>query len=193
MAQSRQQKGEVFVPSIPDQLTEGDEIEITSEEPLYLQNPDLTWEAYSTALEEEFASKKDQKKNDAEMPASVYAPILKLSKTSIELDLPSIPSGPMFLILSINGDKIQIERRMRARSAILEGRCANPLLGLLIEEGGTLPDIQRVTKLKPLTSFVREKIFKHDPTPKQIEAIDVALNTRTSLLFRGHRVQENNC
>jgi superfamily I DNA/RNA helicase len=174
-----------FVSSIPDQLTEGDEIEITSEEPLYLKNPDLTWEAYSKALEEEFATKKDQKKNDAEMPASVYAPILKLSKTSIELDLSSIPSDQMFLILSINGDKIQIERRMRARSAILEGRCANPLLGLLIEEGGTLPDIQRVTKLKPLTSFVREKIFKHDPTPKQIEAIDIALNTPDIALVQG--------
>jgi superfamily I DNA and/or RNA helicase len=174
-----------FVLSIPDQLTEGDEIEITSEEPLYLQNPDLTWEAYSTALEEEFASKKDQKKNDAEMPASVYAPILKLSKTSIELDLPLIPSGPMFLILSINGDKIQIERRMRARSAILEGRCANPLLGLLIEEGGTLPDIQRVTKLKPLTSFVKEKIFKHPPTDRQVEAIDIALNTPDIALIQG--------
>jgi hypothetical protein len=95
----------------------------------------------------------------------------------------------MFLILSINGDKIQIERRMRARSAILEGRCANPLLGLLIEEGGILPDIQRVTKLKPLTSFVKEKIFRHEPTPKQTEAIDVALNTRILRLFRGLREQ----
>ena len=174
-----------FVPSIPDQLTEGDEIEIASEEPLYLKNPDLTWESYSKALEEEFATKMDQKKNDVEMPASVYAPILKISKTSIELDLPSIPSGQMFLILSINGDKIQIERRMRARSAILEGRSANPLLGLLIEEGGTLPDIQRVTKLKPLTSFVKEKIFKHPPTDRQEEAIDVALNTPDIALIQG--------
>lgn len=174
-----------FVPSIPDQLTEGDEIEITSEEPLYLKNPDLTWEAYSEALGEEFVTKKDQKKNDAEIAASVYAPILKLSKTSIELDLPSIPSGQMFLILSINGDKIQIERRMRARSAILEGRCANPLLGLLIEEGGMLPDIQRVSNLASLTPFVRKKIFKHDPTPNQIKAIDVALNTPDIALIQG--------
>lgn len=174
-----------FVSSIPDQLAEGDEIEITSEEPLYLKNSDLAWKAYSKALEEDFASKKDQKKNNAKMPASVYAPILTLTKTSIELDLPSIPSGPMFLILSINGDKIQIERRMRARAAILEGRCANPLLGLLIEEEGTLPDIQRVTKLKPLTSFVKEKIFKHPPTDSQVEAIDVALNTPDIALIQG--------
>lgn len=175
-----------FVSSIPEQLTEGDEIEITSEEPLYLQNPDLTWEAYSKALEEEFTSKKDQRRHgDTKVPASVYARILKLSKTSIELDLQSIPSGQMFLILSIKGDKIQIERRMRARSAILEGRCANPLLGLLIEEGGTLPDIQRVTKLKPLTPFVREKIFKHPPTDRQVEAIGVALNTPDIALIQG--------
>ncbi|GAM10463.1 putative protein [Geobacter sp. OR-1] len=175
-----------FVSSIPDQLNEGDEIEITSEVPLYIKNPNLTWEEYSKALENEFASKKDQKKNVAENnTASVYAPILNLSKTSIELDLPSVPVGQVFLILSINGDKIQIERRMRARSAILEGRCANPLLGLLIEEGGTLPDIQRVTKLKPLTSFVKEKIFKHPPTDRQIEAIDVALNTPDIALIQG--------
>lgn len=174
-----------FVPSIPDQLTEDDKIEITSEEPLYLQNPDLTWEAYSKALEVEFTSKKAQKKNDSKRAASVYASILKLSKTSIELALPLIPSGSKFLILSINGDKIQIERRMRARSAILEGRCANPLLGLLIEEGGILPDIQRVTKLKPLTSFVKEKIFKHPPTERQVEAIDIALNTPDIALIQG--------
>ena len=174
-----------FVSAIPDQLTEGAEIEITSEEPLYLKNPDLTWEEYSKALEEEFTSKKDQKKNDDEKAVSVYAPILKISKTSIELDLPSIPSGQMFLIMSINGDKIQIERRMRARSSILEGRCANPLLGLLIEEGGTLPDIQRVTKLKPLTHFVKEKIFKNPPTDRQVEAIDIALNTPDIALIQG--------
>ena len=175
-----------FVSSIPEQLTEGDEIEVTSEEPLYLKNPELTWAAYSKALEEKFASQKDQKNNEAENNiTSVYAPILKLSKTSIELDLPSIPSAQMFLILSINGDKIQIERRMRTRLAILEGRCANPLLGLLIEEGGTLPDIQRVTKLKPLTSFVKKKIFKHPPTDRQVEAIDIALNTPDIALIQG--------
>lgn len=200
-----------FVSSIPDQLTEGDEIEITSEEPLYLKNPDLTWEAYSKALEEEFKSKssrnkrinkeadidltpveravekekKDHNIDSFRKAESIYAKSISLSRTSIELDLPSIPSGQMFLILSINGDKIQIERRMRARSAILEGRCANPLLGLLIEEGGTLPDIQRVTKLKPLTSFVKEKIFKHPPTDRQVEAIDVALNTPDIALIQG--------
>lgn len=177
-----------FVSSVPDELTEDDEIEITSKEPLYIKNPDLTWEAYSKALEEEFTSKKAQKKDKAENNiASSCARILDISKTgtSIELALSSIPSNDMFLILSINGEKIQVERRMKARSAILEGRSANPLLGLIIEEGGILPNIQRVTKLKPLTPFVKEKIFKHPPTNRQVEAIDIALNTPDIALIQG--------
>ncbi len=199
-----------FVPSIPDQLTENDEIEITSEEPSYLKNPDLTWEAYSEDLEKEIKAKSDNNKrneNSRDNLTSVERKaekslakqknkgqerscerIISLSSRSIELTLLTlshIPAAGMFLILSINGDRIQIERRMQARSAILEGRCANPLLGPLIEEGGTIPDIQRVTKLKPLTPFVKKKIFKHDPTLKQIEAIDVALNTPDIALIQG--------
>ena len=181
-------------------LSVGDEIEVTFEEPLYIKNPDVTWEAYSKVLEEEFEPKKSHKnntkltltekeaesENETNKPLEpVYAPILNITSTSIELDLSSIPSGQMFLILSINGDKIQIERRMRARSAILKGRCANPLLGLLIEEGGILPEIQRVTKLKPLTPFVKKKIFKHPPTDRQVEAIDIALNTPDIALIQG--------
>ncbi len=168
---------------IPDQLSEKDEIEITSkEEPVYLKNPDITWKEYIKDIEAKFAAPKKGAESKSD---SIYAPILKLSKTSIELALSSIPSKQMFLILSINGDKIQIERRMRARAAILEGRSANPLLGLLIEEEGNLPDIQRVPKLKPLSSFVIKKIFKHPPTDKQIEAIDIALNTPDIALIQG--------
>lgn len=178
-----------FVQGIPDGLTETDEIEITSEEPLYLLNPELTWEEYSSALEDERVAKKDQKNNRVDNSASEFASVIGLSttETSIELNFPLPPDDNIqrFLILSINGNKIQIERRMKARSAILEGRCANPLLGLIIEEGGVLPQLQRVTELEPLTSFVREKIFKHNPTDKQIEAIDIALNTPDIALIQG--------
>ena len=169
-----------FVPTLPHQLSEGDEIEITSIEPAYISNPDIDWADYSSVLESEFSLNRSSPNND-----SVYGKIISLSKTSIEINLPAIPAKGMFLILSINGDKIQIERRMKARSAVLEGRSANPLLGLIIEEGGVLPDIQRVTKLKPLTAFVKNKIFSHPPTLKQIEAIDAALNTPDIALVQG--------
>ncbi len=172
--------------TLPDHLSEGDEMEITSEEPLYLRNPDIDWERYSLLMEEEFKSKAEFKAPvDKDINESVFSPIIGITNTSIELALPSKPSVPMFLILSINGDKIQIERRMKARSAIVEGRSANPLLGLIIEEGGVLPNIQRVTKIKPLTPFVKDKIFKQSPTDMQVDAIDIALNTPDIALIQG--------
>ncbi len=210
LAKEKTTKGvKFFVSTVPIQLNEGDELEITVEEPLYLKDSELTWEEYSKALEEQFlsmssvknknkfrseiklttleqmAEENDKEAKNVKNPDPIFANIVHLSKNSIELDLSSIPFDEMFLILSINGDKIQIERRMRARSAILQGRCANPLLGLLIEEGGVLPDIQRVTEIKPLTSFVKDKIFKHPPTERQVEAISVALNTPDIALIQG--------
>jgi DNA polymerase III delta prime subunit len=180
----------LFVSQPPEGVSEGDVLEITSEEPLYIRRPEITWEEYSKVLSEEFKSKKEKRGKEKERDdrqGSLFepAPILSMSKTSIELELQAIPDDGMFLILSINGDKIQIERRMRARAAILEGRSANPLLGLIIEEGGVLPDIQRVTKLKPLTPFVKDKVFKYSPTDRQVEAVSVALNTPDIALIQG--------
>lgn len=176
-----------FVESVPlGYLSVGDELEITLEEPIYIKNRDINWKKYCEIFEDGIKEEKNVKedKND-ESIESIFAPIKALSETTIELDLPSIPNEEMFFILSINGDKIQIERRMKARTAIMTGNSANPLLGLLIEEGGELPNIQRVTKIKPLTSFVRNKIFQHPPTDRQIEAIDIALNTPDIAMIQG--------
>ena len=158
-------------------LSEDDALEITKEDPFYLQNLELSWEYYSKHLEKEL---KNNNKTQTE-----FVKIIKISESSIELMLETPPDKDMFLILSINGDKTQIERRMRARSAIIEGRSANPLLGLIIEDNGELPEVQRTTKLKSLTPFVKNKIFKHDPTRKQKEAIDIALNTPDIALIQG--------
>ena len=185
----------VFSNSIPEGLSEGDELEVTSEEPSFIRDPELTWEEFNRELQNEFESKKsntypsneaqdDSEKEQSEQHTSI-AKVLSISKTSIELNLPSAPPEKSFLVPSINGDKVQIERRMRARTAILEGKSANPLLGLLIEEGGKLPNTQRQSKLKPLTPFVKSKIFKHEPTDKQVEAIEVALNTPDIALIQG--------
>ena len=175
-----------FQEQLSSGLSEGDEMEITSVDPLYFQNPDLTWEQYSNYLEEEFKAKREFSKDTSDNNEPSFATIVNVDSNSLTLDIPAPPSGNgKFLVLSINGDKIQIERRMKARKLILEGRSANPLLGLLIEEGGDIPDIQRITKLKPLTPFVREKIFKHDPTEVQVKAIEIALNTPDIALIQG--------
>jgi superfamily I DNA/RNA helicase len=178
--------------TIPESLSEDDQLELTREAPPYLENPDLTWEQYSAMLEERYKTKaekndetQDVEQNEKEQYRDKSFLVTRIADTSIELaDLDPPPMG-MFLVLSINGEKAQIERRMKARLAIKEGRSANPLLGLVIEEGGILPDIQRVTKIKPITPFVSEKIFKHSPTVRQVEAIDAGLNTPDIALIQG--------
>ena len=169
-------------------LSEGDQLEITSEIPSYIHDKNITWAEYIKTIEASFSSgvqHQGEGKEDRIKP--IFSTIIKLSDKSIVLDIPDIPSSHyLFIILSISGDKVQIERRMKARKLILEGRSANPYLGLLIEENGEIPNIQRIPKkLKPLTPFVKEKIFKHDPTERQKKAIDIALNTPDIVLIQG--------
>lgn len=185
------QNGVMFFLNEPpsDFLTQDDSIELTEEMPVYVQDPEMTWDRYREYVEEkikEYSSGSGNSQgNSSENSRSIPLEILKKSSTSIELKLDAVPSNCKYLVWSTAGERSQIERRMRARTAIIEGRSANPLLGLLIEEGGILPDVQRVSRLKPLTPFVKEKIFKNDPTEKQIEAIDIALNTPDIALIQG--------
>jgi len=170
-------------------LTLDDSIELTDTLPPYVTNSELTWGQYSQLIEDSCKelNQKDRIENNTDPPDSdnLSIQILDIQNGSIELKLDMVPTSGKYIVWSTRGEKTQIERRMKARSAILEGRSANPLLGLLIEEGGTLPDIQRVTKLLPLTPFVKDKIFKNPPTKKQEEAISVSLNTPDIALIQG--------
>ena len=169
--------------SIPSELTDDDSLEITTEEPSYLKNTDLSWNEYSAELELEFKAKTKEFNDDK--TEVISAKIVKIESSSIELALESPPADGHFLVLSINGDTTQVKRRMTARQLICEGRSANPLLGLLIEENGEIPPIQKAKTLKGLTPFVRDKIFKHDPNPAQLTAIEKALNTPDIFLIQG--------
>ena len=166
------------VSSLPEALTENDRLELTDEEPFYLRHPEASWQDYARHLEEQLA---ERQFSSGSQPLK----IINLSAFSISLELQVEPAEGKFLTLSIGGDKTQIERRMQSRKAIIEGRSANPLLGLLIEENGTLPPLRYSSSLKPLTPFVEDKIFRHKPTDKQIKAIDVALNTPDIALIQG--------
>ncbi|AHV95634.1 DEAD/DEAH box helicase [Paenibacillus sabinae] len=171
-----------FVDEVPNKLSMDDKLEVTDEIPVYLKDPDMEWQEYSMHLEQEFKGESQP----SEKEEVVTADIIEIGAKSITLATDAIPEKPTgFLLLSIQGDKAQIKRKLKARKLILEGRSANPLLGLLIEEDGELPDTQRVTKHKPLTPFVKDKIFKHPPTPRQSEAIDIALNTPDIALIQG--------
>ena len=93
-----------------------------------------------------------------------------------------------YLVFSILGDKMQIERRERARDKIKRGKAAIPTLGLILN--GSLENIEKFTdsnldKIVSLTPFVKEKIFKNEPTQKQKEAIEIALNTPDIAVIQG--------
>lgn len=183
-----------FISTYPKELSVDNQVAITDKLPIYVKNPEITWDEYRQLIEEQSQETKDKKKPDSSKDEDKeeknieelgIIPIISISENSIELKLDFIPNNRKYIVWSTKGEQIQIERRMKARSAILEGRSANPLLGLLIEEGGVLPKIQRVTKLAPLTPFVRKKIFGHPPTPKQVEAIEIALNTPDIAIIQG--------
>ena len=164
---------------IPEALGENGQIELTTEIPAYLKDLDMTWDEYCQLLQQ---SKAD---NTASRTTAERTDILKISTHHIELKLGVKPDETLRGILSISGETVQVERRMAARKKILEGASANPLLGLIIEENGGPPVPKRGPGLEPLTPYVREKIFKHDPTEMQVEAIKVALNTPDIALIQG--------
>ena len=175
-----------YLPSdVPASLHIGDELELTNDLPVYIQHKDMTWKEYEKYLED-IHKEDDKEKRSGNKNESFFAVVTNLTSRSIFLDLPAPPDDKdNFLVLSIKGEKIAILRRMNARKLILEGRSANPMIGPLIEEGGQLPGTERVEKIKPLSSFVKNKIFKHPPTKAQERAIEIALNTPDIALIQG--------
>jgi hypothetical protein len=131
--------------------------------------------------EEIFEKHKKERKE-----ASSYFKVLDFEAASVSLTIETenLPSSGT-LILSLAGEIAQIKRRMNARRAILEGRAVNPQLGLIIEEKGKIAPTRPPHKIKPLTAFVRNKVFRNQPTIMQEKAIEVALNTPDIALIQG--------
>ncbi|MDB4542831.1 AAA domain-containing protein [bacterium] len=181
--------------SLPESLTIEDNVEFSDELPIYVSQPNMSWARYRETIEEKHRQKvaqaiqgettrkaKDKVENT---PNQESLRILSIEGNTLELKLDFVPDVGKYIVWSPLGDQTQIERRMRARSAILSGRSANPLLGLIIEENGEIPEVQRVTKIKPLSPLVKTKIFEHPPNVKQVEAINIALNTPDIALIQG--------
>ena len=181
---------------VPENLSVGDELEITKNLPPYLRDPSMEWRAYCELLEEGFKAKGNRKETavrDSGLqlmdPSSVTAKVRALSEHSVtislQVQLPA-PDCGFFLVFSISGDRVQIQRRMEARGRVLEGRSANPMLGMIIEEDGDIPEITKPPKVPALTNFVKSKVFpRTPPTAMQEEAIRVALNTPDIALIQG--------
>lgn len=168
-----------FFDKVPEGLQEDDMLTITDSMPPYILKPDMTWQQYADWLTDKWSN------TDHKKASQIYGKIIEATSKRIRLKMNQVPDQALYLVLSIEGDKVQIDRRMKAREAILYGKSANPLLGLIIESGSQLPTKRPIKRTQPLSGFVREKIFEHDPTEVQIDAIDIALNTPDIALIQG--------
>lgn len=92
------------------------------------------------------------------------------------------PPDKGVLFMSLSGDRTRLARREEAQARIASAECPMPQLGLLIE-GKVVPERRR-KHVKPLSAAAR-KHFGGEPTSRQVEALNVALNTPDIALIQG--------
>ena len=155
------------------------EVELVDELPDYLKIENFSFKDFAGGIEQSDELKRREERS--------YFNVVGFDKETrvLTLKTETLPRESGTLIMSLAGETAQIKRRMAARQAILEGRAANPQLGLLIEEQGHIARTREPQKTPPLTAFVRKKVFRNDPTVMQEKAIEVALNTPDIALIQG--------
>jgi hypothetical protein len=90
------------------------------------------------------------------------------------------PKG--FLFVSLQGDRTRLKRRKRAEERIRTATCPMPQLGLILENRRVT--VSKYRKHKPLSKTTRN-LFNGSPTPRQEEALQVAINTPDIALIQG--------
>ena len=101
----------------------------------------------------------------------------------LDEDRPAEPPERGYLSLSVHGDAKRIERREAAERRIREGDCPmDRRLGLILE-GRPVPSVN-YKRRSPESPAVREALGQ-SPTPKQFEAVRVALNTPDIAMIQG--------
>ena len=155
------------------------EVELVDELPDYLKIENFSFKDFAGGIEQSDELNRREER--------CYFNVVGFDKETrvLTLKTETLPRDSGTLILSLAGETAQIKRRMAARQAILEGRAANPQLGLLIEEQGQIAQTREPKKTPPLTAFVRKKVFRNAPTVMQEKAIEVALNTPDIALIQG--------
>lgn len=128
-------------------------------------------------------------------PARLSASIINVNDQRRFIDLAGSdeddeqPKPPKagYLYLSTGGDEARLKRRERAEEALRTGNCPLPQLGLLME-GRPAPAARRgrISVEGPkLKAVVREVFGAAGPTRRQLEAIEIALNTPDVCLIQG--------
>jgi DNA polymerase III delta prime subunit len=186
------------------ELGNGSEIEILSEIPDFINNVSVTWADFIKSLEQESQERRQRRttrfdeplqresdESESDTPPTSeqtesYFKVVRTDRHSIIVDKQVPPDLiDKWIVLSVKGDMVQIERRMEARRLILAGGSANPLLGMIIEENSDYPAPFRHASLQALNYFVKNKVFKGEPTLTQEKAIGIALNTPDIVVIQG--------
>ncbi len=163
---------------VPDGLSAHDSLEIVAEPPVFLENQDMKFQEYQEFLVSE-------EKNTHRPVSRCQIKFINREGNCIDTDWQgSIPDGAC-AVLSTMGDEIQIQRRYKARLSVLQGESSNPLLADIVEGISNASGRIGYTPVPALSDFVSRKIFKNPPTPRQKEAIALALNTPDIVLIQG--------
>lgn len=182
-----------------------DRVDIVQELPLYLKNYSLTYEEWikediDKKISQEDTIKKRSKEEKARERETKRWSNLKITsigpdyidiKTKSDVKPEIVPkrgdNGELFIVLSISGDKIQVERRRRARQNIVQGKSQISGLALILDgkESASLavPGINR--SQKKMSTKVQNKIFEHEPTTNQSKAVSLALNSPDVTVIQG--------
>lgn len=157
--------------------------------PMYLADEQMTWSDYRAMSKEA---------SDIEYSSNKGVQVRVVTKKNGEFILDAEGSESSsewqeklrdlkYVSLSILGDERQISRREDARNRIATGNAANPALGLILEGklSEELGSLSTRKKIPPLSAFVKEKIFQHEPTETQKRAIEIALNTPDIAIIQG--------
>ncbi|MGI0480067.1 DEAD/DEAH box helicase [Geminocystis sp. CENA526] len=91
------------------------------------------------------------------------------------------PQG--YIFISLLGDRIRLQRRTQAESLIRMAQNPMPQLGFLLENRAV--NLRRTRNIKPISGEVKKLFNGLSPTPRQEEAIRIALNTPDIALIQG--------
>lgn len=165
------------------ELEEGDYICISSILPVYLENKDITLDEYFASLQQQVDVGQSV---DSYQVSRVDRNFITI-QTDKDIEVTNFTNQKIYL--SIYGDETQLKRKLIARQRLLEGKSANPGLIDIISnkplDGISELTISQINPLVPLTDFVKNKIFKNEPTQNQKDAISIALNTPDIAIIQG--------
>lgn len=168
-------------------LAVGDYVQARPDEPPYIADGTMDWTEYKA-----WKNQQIELLGQKNLPRYPAFEVRNKSAHSITLKQEDhdLPEGSK-LYFSIYGDELQIDRRESARRRIENGTSASPTLGYILGSQGDVSlkglgiTAEKKANIPPLSNILRKKIFKNAPTPAQIKAIDIALNTPDIAIIQG--------